>query len=141
MARRKLALVEGPLTEVGERAAKDRAKMFASPKEGLAFIDSLPDEFQECRTDGHQWRPWTIGRPKPGVIERTQRCLNCHSLHNTWLRARDGMVLVGSPTIRYAPGYLAPRGMGRLPKETRGALRLQAIRRDERRLVSSKRKA
>lgn len=86
------------------------------------WLNNQETEFLLCRRWGHAWMPWRYQPdPEPGVVSRTiLRCLRCKN------KARDDMDGSGysERDIDYVDGYLAPRGMGRLTREDRAALRL-----------------
>lgn len=98
-----------------------------TPKEAERQARQWSDEFLQCRTYGHPWRPGTArwnGRYKFwATIEKCPRCTSERHRELT----RTGKVM--SSNIDYADGYLSEPGGGRFTGEARDMLVLATVTR------------
>lgn len=127
----------GPMTIVGEHYAQQQDALFATPEEGAAFIESLTAEQQTCRerrrhlfTIPHSIivEPASAKGPN-GVIRMDKlrfmtRVALCECGAKEEKTTNRYGVVVDKPKVNYSPGYLA-RGIGRIPKEAIGGIRIQ----------------
>lgn len=76
-----------------------------------AFIDGLPDNFLECRADGHgPWRALTVrtdGKGRSLFYERKRRCGNCGTTKPQVIDYEGYIVDVQRGGYEYPDGYLA----------------------------------
>lgn len=85
-----------------------------------------PDEYLECRTYGHDWRPSrATWNPAYRYYLVTQLCPRCLSERRIDMNDRGHVV---NQWIDYAEGYLS-KGLGRIVGDGRDALRLATIER------------
>lgn len=75
------------------------------------FINGLPDNFLECRADGHgPWRALTVrtdGRGRSLFHHRKRRCGNCGTIKPQVLDYEGFIVDVQRGGYEYPNGYLA----------------------------------
>jgi hypothetical protein len=123
-----------PLSIQGEQQAHIQDALFASPADGAAFIEHLPEQYRRCREARHIYMPFrAVTKPvdvplaRAKTLTRIRRCA-CGAEHHQLLNPRTG-ALLEKPRIKYPPDYLA-KGIGRLPAETYGLLRLAAFQRE-----------
>lgn len=118
----------GPLSIQGETQAHVQESLFASPADGAAFIEHLPEQYRICREGRHYYQAFRVEQDRATkTLLRIRRCA-CGTEHHQLLSTRDGRVLEPAK-IRYPSDYLA-KGIGRLQSETYGLLRLEAVRRE-----------
>jgi hypothetical protein len=98
----------------------------ADPDEVRSFAAGLTDEYLECRTIGHLWRPFGADwkRDEQAYLV-TYLCNRCNTSRHQWLD-RFGDVVKGN--YDYDEGY-QHKGMGRIVGRGRSALRLESLTR------------
>lgn len=99
---------------------------YADAAEVAAQAQEWPDEFLECRTDGHVWRParatWNAALR---YFYAVRRCSRCGTEAHAELTERGH---VTAKWYVYADGYLTKR-IGRIVGDGRDALRLASLQR------------
>jgi hypothetical protein len=89
------------------------------------WVQSLPQEFIECRDLGHIWQPfraWWDSSERE--YRRVLRCTRCDAERTQGLSSA-GLVLSGH--YSYADGYSKPEGTGYFDRTERAALRLESV--------------
>jgi hypothetical protein len=120
----------GPLSIQGEQQAIVQDALWATPEEGAAFIAALPPQYRQCREDRHVYMPFRVEEDRAArTLNRVRRCA-CGAEQEQLLDARTGRVLEAKKIRRYGEGYLA-KGIGRLPPESKDALRLDVVHREQ----------
>jgi hypothetical protein len=98
----------------------------ADPDEVKTFAAGLSDEYLECRTLSHNWRPFQAEwKRDEGAYLVVYLCHRCNTTRNQWLD-RWGDVVKGN--YEYDEGY-QHKGMGRIVGRGRSALRLESLTR------------
>ena len=101
-------------------------KRIHSKSERLEILYGMPDTYRECREGGHRLDPYdAVKLPKnEGWIE-LKRCTRCGVER---IRRLDSAGYIVGSRYSYSnvTGYLLA-GLGRLDRDDRGALRLDAI--------------
>jgi hypothetical protein len=98
----------------------------ADPSAIAELAQELDDGTLHCREHrGHNWRPSTVRREDFG-FRRVEVCADCHSERWQEMDSR-GYVIRGG--IHYSPGYLNPKGTGRVREDGMAAYRLEALQR------------
>jgi hypothetical protein len=100
----------------------------ATPEDALEVSGEWSNEWLECRTYGHTWKPQAATYTKDRkAIATTQLCPRCECERHALLDARTGWVI--SSRIDYPDGYLL-KGVGRMTGDAKGALRLSLVTRE-----------
>jgi hypothetical protein len=90
------------------------------------WAERLSQSYLYCRTFGHTWKPWTARWvPEERCYEQIIRCSRCKN-ERFQLLNRYGEVVKN--WYRYPHGYLH-KALGRITGEGKGALRLEALKR------------
>lgn len=85
-------------------------------------VDDLPTRFLECRNWGHAWQASTVTQdPGSGAYEQGLICSRCTTTRSYTLD-REGWLVKRQP-YAYPPGYVFPKGTGRLDRSDRANLR------------------
>jgi hypothetical protein len=106
---------------------------FAKPSDVEKFAVTLKEQYLQCRTYGHGFKPRTVsrhtaeGQPARSMaiyFEQTLRCA-C-GVQRKLLLSRTGSIIASTHDYTDAPGYLA-KDMGRIVGEGRDVLRLESV--------------
>lgn len=97
---------------------------FAEVGDVQEFATTIKSAWVDCRSDGHDMRPFAVELTEAGNFLRTRKCRRCNTKRHQVID-RSGLIL--HTTVEYAEGYLMPKGTGRLDSEGRGVFRLAAL--------------
>jgi hypothetical protein len=108
--------------------ATRRSSTKKTAQTGFASLDAV-EEYAEsatpaqirCRDIRHPWEPFKAHEVKGGGYYRIMRCPFCHT---EWHQELSPNGIVVSSRYKYAPGYLMPKGFGRISTEDKGVLRV-----------------
>lgn len=85
-------------------------------------VDGLPTAFLECRSWGHAWKASTVTQdPASGAYEQGLVCSRCTATR-AYVLDPEGWFVKRRP-YSYPPGYVFPKGTGRLDRQDRATLR------------------
>jgi hypothetical protein len=99
---------------------------YASMEDVQEVAQNWSDQFLECRTYGHHWRPQAATYTKDKRAISTVHVCRCDTERRSMLDARTGWVL--SVHYVYPDGYTT-KGLGRITGDAKGALRLAGVHR------------
>lgn len=97
---------------------------FAEVGDVQEFATTIKSAWVDCRSDGHDMRPFKVELTEAGNFLRTRKCRRCNTKRHQVID-RSGLIL--NTTVEYTEGYLMPKGTGRLDSEGRGVFRLAAL--------------